>query len=168
MQASVSDLLTVNDRLIISTQDYRREEAELKGRLEQLRQLVSAHTDMVNIAHVIMGALLSPRLLNNSDLEELTRLVIYARQRRLGINPGDMKCVGGQVVCECRVPMPYFEPGDHNLGPDDGDVLKKLALSLIPLVKEEFVPRREWETEQLARLIIEQREMTSKLPSFGK
>ncbi|MBI2857988.1 MAG: hypothetical protein HYX90_02820 [Chloroflexi bacterium] len=167
LEVRVFDLLQIHSRLIISNANDMQEHTTLTRRLGQLRQTVSDNLDMVNIAHLIMGALLSPNLLNNDDIDELTRLMIYVRQHRLGIDRKSVKFVDGEAICECRVPKPYFEPGDHDLGPKEGEVFKKLALTLVPLVKDDFMPRWEWQSEQLAQLLIKQKDLCDAVSALG-
>jgi hypothetical protein len=135
-----------------------------RSEIAKLRQITSQHMDMLNVAYTIMGSLLSPKLLSNNDIEELTRLVIYVRQHRLGIDPKTLKEVNGDAICECRVPTLYFESRKSDT--DIEDISKKLALCLVPLVKDEFVPKWQWETEQLARMVVELRDLSSEVRSL--
>jgi len=145
-----------------------QKEQELDARLEvkramvaELEQIVSGYIHDIRNAWAIIGFLASPEDVNNADFDEFVGLMVYLRQSRLGIGPQQVKDGNGKVICECKVPKAYIDLG--KCGKDVGEARRRLALLLVPLVKDKFMPRWEYDSAQLAQLTNKLQELQFKL-----
>lgn len=157
-----------NVKAFNSLSEREQEEGELDARLEakraklaELEQIVSGYIHDIRNAWAIIGFLASPEDVNNADFDEFVGLMVYLRQSRLGIGPQQIKDGNGKVICECKVPKAYIDLGKY--GKDVEEARRRLALLLVPLVKDKFMPRWEYDSAQLAQLANSFQELQFKL-----
>lgn len=148
----------IKSELMASTIEKSEEEKAVHDRL-QLRKTdlagveykIACHADMMGLTYLILNFLVSPDGPSDEDIEQLTRMIIFIRQDRLGIDPVKYNHVGGEVFYECKLPESYFAQKMYPVKIDDAK--KKLALCLVPLVKTEFMPIQEWEFQQFQKIM---------------
>jgi len=118
------------DELNITIQE---KEAELK----ELNQSMLQGVTTIFEANLIAGFLVLPEGLDDDNLDKLVGLMVALRQKRLGLESKQVKDAQGNVICQCPVPV------IANLDNKDIDmniIKEQLALHLMPLVKDKFVP----------------------------
>ncbi len=129
-----------------NTQESDKLITELKSKkaeLEELKQSTSCHSHNLYISHLIIDFLLAPGSLNDHDLDQLVSHMIGLRQKRLGIEPKQVKDASGNVICECQVPRTN---STVRLAEKDIDnVRMEFAHRLTPMVKEKFVSRFDYD-----------------------
>ena len=126
-----------------------------------MEHVISCHADLIGITRLLLNFLTTSDKFSDSDIEELTRMIIFIRQDRLGITPDKFKHVGGDVIYECRLPKSYFDPKKYPVKMDD--VREKLALCLVPLVESKFMPKWEWDSKQLKEINLRLMDMYDEL-----
>jgi hypothetical protein len=152
-KSSVDKLGNINNKLLASilengqkkealTQQIEKQEDSLK----QLENVISGHRDIIGVSHLILELLLAPESIPDSDVDQLTRLILYVWQYRQGIDRGKVKIVDSELLYECRIPLWYFDPVEY--GVDMKEVRHKLATCLAPCLKDEFMTKFEWIQEQ--------------------
>ena len=88
-------------------------------------------------ANLIAGFLVSPNGLDDYNLDKLVGLMVALRQKRLGVALEQGRDAEGNLTCQCTIPV------IGNLDNKDIDmdtIRERLALQLMPLVKDKFVP----------------------------
>jgi DNA-binding transcriptional regulator GbsR (MarR family) len=152
-KSSVDKLGSVNNKLLNSilengqkkemlTQQIEEQEDSLK----QLESVISGHKDVIGVSHLMLELLLAPDSIPDSDVDQLTRLILYLWQYRQGINRDKVKIIDDELLYECKIPLWYFDPVDY--GVDMKEVRYKLATCLAPCLKDEFMTKFEWIQEQ--------------------
>ena len=152
-KSSVNKLGSINNKLLNSIlENGQKKDAltqqlkEQEDRLAQLENVISGHKDVIGVSHLILELLLAPESISDSDIVQLTRLILYVWQRRLGINEEKVKIVNDELLYECRIPIWYFEPVKY--GVDMQEVRLKLATCIAPCLKDEFMTKFEWSEKQ--------------------
>ncbi len=135
-RASISANIAKSEELITGLESKSVE-------LEELKETTSNYAHKLYIAHLIIDFLFVPGSLNNYDLDQLVSLMIGLRQKRLGIEPKQVKDANGNVICECQVPrtsrtVRLPEKTIDNIRAD-------FAQMLSPLVKDRFVLRHDYD-----------------------
>ncbi|GAF70253.1 unnamed protein product, partial [marine sediment metagenome] len=150
---SVDQLKALNgkvfDSLAAKGQEDLRLDAEIQSKTKELdglnqttAQMASMVRDMY-IAQLILAFLAAPNALSDSGLNDLVSLMVALRQIRLGVGAKQVKDASGEVICECQIPEIY-----HKVELDSVDInlaREQLALCLVPLVKDKFVSKFEYE-----------------------
>lgn len=162
---SINKLGNKSIKLFDSILEKGQEEKELDAKLEvkqaklaELEKIVSGYIDDILNVRIIIGFLVSPKDLGDSDIDKLVRLMIYLRQQRLGVGPQQVKDANGNVVCACKVPQLYVNVDEYEINRDEAR--RRLALYLVPLVKDKFVPRFEYDLTKLSESILELNKLT--------
>jgi mevalonate kinase len=119
---------------------------EQEDRLTQLENVIAGHRDVIGVSHLILELLLAPESIPDSDVDQLTRLMLYVWQYRQGINRDKVKIVNSELLYECKIPLWYFDPVEY--GVDMKEVRLRLATCLAPCLKDEFMTKFEWSQEQ--------------------
>jgi hypothetical protein len=153
-KSSVDKLGSINNKLLNSIlENGQKKEAlsqelkEQEDRLSQLGSVISSHEDIIGVSRLVLELILEPESVPDSDIDRLTRLMLYVRQHRLGIDPAKVKTVDNELIYECSIPKWHFEPIKY--GADMKEVRLKLATILAPCLKDEFVTKFEFAHEQL-------------------
>ena len=153
-KSSLNKLGNVNNKLLNSILENGQKRDELtqqlkeqEDRLAQLEKIISGHKDVIGVSHLILELLLAPESVPDSNIDQLTRLMLYFWQRRQGINRDKVKIVDNELFYECKIPLWYFDPVDY--GVDMKEVQFKLATCLAPCLKDEFMTKFEWSQKQL-------------------
>jgi len=134
--------------------------------LAQVESKIACHKDMMGLTYLILNFLTSPEGSSDEDIEQLTRMMIFIRQDRLGITPDKFKHAAGEVIYECRLPESYFA---QKMYPVNIEVAKKkLALCLVPLVKSEFMPVHQWEFQQFQNFLTTLIDINTKIKTLPK
>lgn len=121
-------------------------------KLSEVEHVISCHADLIGITRLFLNFLTTSDKISDSDIEELTRMIIFIRQARLGITRDQYKYVNGSYIYECRLPPSYFAP--YLKYPCNIDTAReKLATILVPLVQYKFMPRWEWDSKQLQEMM---------------
>lgn len=152
-KSSVNKLGNVNNKLLGSIlENGQKKEAlsqqlkEQEDRLSQLESVISGHKDIIGVSRLILEFLLAPESVPDSDIDQLTRLMLYVRQRRLGIDPAKVKTVNNELIYECSIPIWHLESVKH--GADMKEAQLKLATLIAPCLKDEFITKFEWSEEK--------------------
>jgi len=88
--------------------------------------------------------LASPKGLNDDNFDKLIGLMLALRQKRLGVVLEQGRDIAGNSTCQCTIPT-IGNLDDKGI---DMDVIRnQLALNLMPLVKDKFVPLLQHEME---------------------
>jgi len=152
-KSSVNNLGGVNNNLLNSILENGQKKEALSQQLKEqeddiarLESVISGHRDIIGVSHLILELMLAPESIPDSDIDQLTRLMLYVRQRRLGIDPAKIKTVNNEMIYECGIPAWHFGP--LKFGADVKEVQLKLATLLAPCLKDEFVTKFEWSREQ--------------------
>lgn len=150
---SVDQLKALNgkvfDSLAAKGQEDLRLDAEIQSKtkeLDGLNQTMAKMAPMARdmyIAQLILAFLAAPNALSDSGLNDLVSLMVALRQIRLGVGAKQVKDASGEVICECQIPEIY-----HKVELDSVDInlaREQLALCLVPLVKDKFVSKFDYE-----------------------
>ena len=143
-EGSVKSLSNINEKLCYSMYMRGRQNDELditieekEAELKDLNQSMLQGVTTIFEANLIAGFLVLPNGLDDDNLDKLVGLMVALRQKRLGLEPKQVKDVEGNVICQC--PVPIIANLDNK--DIDMDIIKEqLALHLMPLVKDKFVP----------------------------
>lgn len=155
---NVNQLKAMNQSLFNSLTEKGSEDikldAEIQSRsveLKELNQTMSFMLDDMYVAHLITTFLFNPNLLSNHDLDRLVGLMVGLRQKRLGVGPKQVKDASGNIICECQIPGIHYKIELDSV--DIDRVREQLAFYLMPLVKDKFVSRWDYETAELRHSI---------------
>ena len=110
---------------------------EKESKLEELNQSTLQSVTTLFEANLIAVFLVSPKGLDDDNLDKLVGLMVALRQKRLGVGPKRVRDTEGNVICQCLVPV---IANLDNSGINMDNVRERLALHLMPLVKDKFVP----------------------------
>jgi hypothetical protein len=151
--------------MVIVGQEYKRDqlEAEIKAmvpELEELKKSIKEDEATIYQAHLIIAFLVSPKSIKGQVLDDLVRLLLALRQKTLGIEPTKVKDADGKVLWEC--PVPIIDTLDV-VNANIDNIREKLALNLVPLVKDYFVPILQHKMETLESHIAGGNAMLNKL-----
>lgn len=116
---------------------------EQKAELKDLNQSILQGTTILFEANLIAAFLILPNRLDNDKLDKLVRLMLALRQKRLGVALEQGKDAAGNLTCQCTIPV------IGNLDNKDIDmeiIRNQLALDLMPLVRDNFIPVLEHKT----------------------
>lgn len=148
--SSVSNLEHVNQKLCNSIFEKGHEVNELdteieakKSCLEQLNQTITLNIHDIYIANLIIGLLILSDSLTDYDLDQLARLMLAVRQLRLGEGIKEIRDNEGNAMCLCPVPKIMTNLLVYKV--DINEVRDTLASYLLPIVKDRFVARQEYE-----------------------
>lgn len=148
--SSVRELKSIDDNLQKSiyknTQELDRFNSEVRTKLVELaalKETTSRYTHNLYVARLIIDFLFAPGSLSDYDLDRLVSHMIGLRQKRLGIEPKQVKDASGNVICECQVPR---TSSTVRLSEKDIDnVRAEFAQMLSPLVKDKLVSRFDYD-----------------------
>jgi transposase len=155
IETSNTALEMMKSDLTASIQDKTEVEKEISdvlygetNKLAEVGKIISCHVDLIGITRLLLTFLTTSDKLSGSDIEELTRMIIFIRQARLGITPDKCKFIDGSYIYECKLPSSYFATSLRY--PYSIDMArKKLATIITPLIQNEFMPRFEWDIKEL-------------------
>jgi hypothetical protein len=141
-----------------------RKEAEnilkdTKSDIAKLEIIKTAHANDIYTGWLILSCLINPELIDDYDLDRLVELMVGIRQVRLGRGPKKILDAKGNVLCECRVPLPYTPLKEYGVAMNEAR--EKLAQYLVPLVEDKFVPRFEYEQAKVTQAIAEMHKQLS-------
>lgn len=122
--------------------DYNWANAELS----KITEIVPQITRSMTLAKLLLGFLTDPQKLSSYDLDRFVKLMMSIRQVRLGHGPNQVKDANGKIICECEVPVIYFDFDQDKYKADPDSARQFLADLIIPLVKDRFVPKSVYET----------------------
>ncbi len=141
-----------NFRKSISTNQQESDKiiSELTSKMEELeevKQTTYQYSYNLYISRLIIDFLFVPGSIQNYDLDRLVSLMIGLRQKWLGIEPKQVLDKDGNILCKCDVPRMY---GTTDL-PDAAIIYARstFAQLLTPLVKDQFVSRRDYDMAEL-------------------
>jgi len=123
-----------------------------KAELVKLIEATEGYKNDIYTAYLILAFLMSPKDINDHDFDQLVELMIGLRQIRLGIGPKKVLDTNGDVICECKVPLPYGPIEEYSSGMDEAR--ERLALCLVPLLKGKFVPYYEYEVAKATQKML--------------
>ena len=110
---------------------------EQKAELKEVNQSMLEEVTTLFEANLIVVFLASPKGLNDDNFDKLIGLMLALRQKRLGVVLEQGRDAAGNLTCQCTIPT-IGNLDDKGI---DMDVIRKqLALNLMPLVKDKFVP----------------------------
>ncbi len=148
-EGSVKSLSNINENLCYSmyVEGHRRDELniiikEQEANLKDLNQSMLHGVTTLFEANLIVAFLVSPKGLDDDTLDKFVRLMVALRQKRLGVVLEQGRDAAGNLTCQCTIPI------IGNLDNKDIDMDKireRLALDLMPLVKDKFIPVLEHE-----------------------
>jgi len=143
-EGSVKALSNINQKLCNSIYEkgHQRDELDItiptkEAELKELNQSMLQGVTTIYEANLIVGFLVLPEGLDDDNLDKLVGLMLALRQKRLGLEPKQVKDAEGNVICQCPVPViANLDNKDINM-----DTIRvELAMHLMPLVKDKFVP----------------------------
>ena len=146
----------LHDEIVAKTKMRNELDAQLEPRrveLTQLKELISGYALDLHVCWLVLGFLSATDLLNDYDFDQIAKLILAMRQSRLGVAPMRVVDAKGNVVCQCPVPRQYIPFNQY--GVTIAKAKEKLALYLVPLVKDKFVPKFEYEAAQIAQTTLE-------------
>lgn len=157
-QTSVDKLGNTNNKLLASLTENGSKDQYLTKRinvqldkLATMEEKMAANMELIDTCRLILKTLLTPEAVSNDELERLTRLIFFVRQRRLGIDPKKAFFVKNNMVYECQVPRWHLYRWEYGI--NIKDVQQKLALCLIPGVADKFVPKLEHDFKEMVARI---------------
>ena len=131
---------------------------EIKLQLSELKIIKHEHAEDIYTSWLILTFLADQDKLSDYDFDRLVEMLNGIRLARLGEKPKQVMDAEGKVICQCHVPMPYTPIKDYSIAVDKAQ--SRLAEYLVPLVKEKFVPKFEYE---IGKLMQEIKEMSQHL-----
>lgn len=143
------------NQLLEKTNHRSELDAEIKARraaLAQLEEIISGYGRDIYAAWLVLAFLSSRDLTSDYDFDQIVKLMLGIRQFRLGIGPKRVTDAKGKVVCECQVPAFSISLSQYGASLEEAE--QRLALCLVPLVKDKFVPKFEYEAAQISQSMI--------------
>jgi transcriptional regulator with XRE-family HTH domain len=137
-------LISEKQKLQEVKSDYNRANAELL----KIAEIVPQIDCSITLAKLLLGFLTDPQKLSDYDLDRFVNLMISIRQVRLGRGPNRVTDGQGKVICQCEVPIIYFDLDRDKYKADPDGARQFLADLIFPLVKDRFVPKSVYETLQ--------------------
>jgi len=122
--------------------DYHWANAELSKITEMLPKIYSSFT----VARLVFGFIVDPKQLSNYDLDRFVKLMISIRQARVGHGPNQVRDANGEIICQCEVPVIWFDLDRDKYKLDLDSARQFLADLILPLVKDRFVPKSVYES----------------------
>ncbi len=143
-EGSVKTLSNINGKLFDLAYVRGRQNDELniiitkqEANLKDLNQSMLQGVTTIYEANLIVAFLVSPKGLDDYNLDRLVRLMVALRQKRLGVALEQGRDAEGNLTCQCTIPV----IGNlENKDIDMDTIRERLALQLMPLVKDKFVP----------------------------
>ena len=143
-KGSVKSLSDINGKIVNSllVKGPQRDELnaiikEQMANLKDLNQSILQGTTILFEANLIAAFLILPNGLDNDKLDKFVRLMVALRQKRLGVALEQGKDAAGNLTCQCTIPV-IGNLDDKDI---DMDIIRnQLALNLMPLVKDKFIP----------------------------
>jgi len=126
---------------------------EIKWQLKGLKTAKAGHALDIYSAWLMLAFLNDPSKIDNDDFDWLVEMLVGVRLARLGKGPKQAVDAEGKVICQCHVPVPYTPLKDYGVAMDKAR--ERLAEYLVPLVKDKFVPKVEYEANKMMQEIIE-------------
>lgn len=114
--------------------------------MEKLNQSLLQGWTTLFEANLVAAFLVSPKELDDYNLDKLVRLMLALRQKRLGVALEQGRDAEGNLTCECTIPV---IGSLDNKDIDMDTIRERLALQLMPLVKDKFVPILQHQIEVL-------------------
>lgn len=152
-KGSVKSLSNINQKICnsILVKGPQRDELniiiqEKETELKELNQSMLQGVTTLFQANLIVGFLVSKEGLDDDCFDDFISLMLALQQKRLGLEPKQVRDAEGNVICQCPVPV------IANLDNKDTDmdtIRERLALHLMPLVKDKFVPILQHQIEVL-------------------
>ena len=143
-KGSVKTLSNINGKLFDLAYVRGRQNDELdiiikeqEANLKDLNQSMLQGVTTIFEANLIVGFLVLPNGLDDNNFDKLVRLMVALRQKRLGVALEQGRDAEGNLTCQCPVPViGNLDSKDINRD----EIRQWLALHLMPLVKDKFVP----------------------------
>ena len=129
--------------------------------LSRLGELVAGYTADIYACLLVFGFLSAPHLFSDYDFDQLAKMVLALRQIRLGAAPMRVMDNKGNVVCQCPIPEQYIPFKNYGITFDQAK--ERLAMYLLPVVKDLFIPRSEYLQAKLTQEVAETHEMYRQL-----
>ncbi len=143
-EGSVKSLGNINQKICnsILVKGPQRDELDIiiqekEAKVKELNQSLLQGWATIFEANLIAGFLVLPNGLDDYNFDKLVRLMVALRQKRLGVELEQVVDAEGNLTCQCPVPV------IANLDNKDIDmdmIRVELAMHLMPLVKDKFVP----------------------------
>jgi myosin heavy subunit len=124
---------------------------KIDWQLKELKTIKAGHATDIYTAWLVMAFLNKPESVSNSDFDWLVEILNGIRMARTGKGPKKAVDAQGNVICQCQVPIPH-EPLE-NYGVKMDKARTRLAEYLVPLVKNKFVPKFEYEANKILQEI---------------
>ncbi len=142
--SSVKTLSSVNQKICnsILVKGPQRDELDIiikekEAEVKKLNQSLLQGWTTLFEADLIAAFLVLPKGLDDYNLDKLVRLMVALRQKRLGVALEQGRDAAGNSTCQCTIPV----IGNLENKDIDMDVIReRLAMHLVPLVKDKFVP----------------------------
>jgi hypothetical protein len=122
--------------------DYNWVNAELS----KITEIVPQITYSMTLAKLLLGFLTDPQKLSDYDLDRFVKLMISIKQVRLGRGPNQVTDAEGKVICQCEVPIIYWDFDQDKYKADPDSARQFLADLILPLVEDRFVPKSVYKT----------------------
>jgi len=142
-EGSVKSLTNINQKLCNSmyVRGHQNDELDItiqakEAKLKELTQSTSQMETIIYESNLIAGFLILPKGLDDDNLDKLVGLMVALRQKRLGVGSKQVRDAEGNIICQC--PVPVIANLD-NSGINMDNVRERLALHLMPLVKDKFI-----------------------------
>ena len=143
-EGSVKALSNINQKLCNSIYEkgHQRDELDIiiptkEAELKNLNQSMLQGVTTLFEANLIVAFLVAPNGLDNDNLDKLVGLMVALRQKRLGIVLEQGRDAAGNLTCQCTIPV-IGNLDDKDIDMDT--IRERLALDLMPLVKDKFIP----------------------------
>jgi len=115
----------------------------LEAKSRQLDKGIADKGGNLYASHLILDFIFAPKAISDRDLDHLVNMMITLRQQRLGIEPKKVTDIDGTVICQCQVPHISYYPRYEGVKMDD--IRTDLAEHLIPLLKDKFVSKFQYD-----------------------
>lgn len=143
LKGSVKSLSDINQKICnsILVKGPQRDELDItiqekEAKLEELNQSMLQGVTTIYEANLIAGFLVLPKGLDDYNLDRFVGLMVALRQKRLGVELKQAVDAEGNLTCQCTIPV----IGDLDNKDIDMDTIReRLALHLMPLVKDKFI-----------------------------
>jgi hypothetical protein len=134
--------------------DSRRHELEkvnndynwVNAELSKMSEIIPHVNCSMTLAKILLGFLTDPQKLSSYDLDRFVKLMMSIRQVRLGHGPNRVTDAEGKVICQCEVPIIYWDFDKDKYKADPDSARQFLADLILPLVQDRFVPKSVYET----------------------
>jgi len=136
-----------------------RETEEIKWQLKELKTVKAGHALDMYTAWLMLTFLSDPGKISNADFDRLVELMGGIRLARSGQKP--KQAVDAEGHCQYHIPLPYTPIEDYGIAMDEAK--EQLAEYLVPLVKDKFMPRSEYEQAKLTQALTELYKQTASM-----